>query len=405
MPQLFDPATFSYEQAAILNNVPGQSLSATNTPEQISRAQAMTPESLTRTSEFPLFSPTTTKPYPIGTLDTPLTATPQEQKVSGLSSKLTTLMDSLRGKSAAQTSANTQFGVDEAQKSITDLSTQLTALKNEAAAIPLQMEQSLDGKGTMLTSGFNTQLNSRLRTNAIAALGVSSLLAASQGQLANAQALADKAVAQKYDPILEEIGIITKNLEIIKNDPQTSLEDKNRAQKQLEIQAQKKAAAEKAADDATEIWDLATKAAVNGSSFKPSTEFPSLASALQKISQAPTKEKALEIAIKTGLYSGGGKETSDITEYNMAKSQGFKGTFQQWVDRSSKYKGSGGGGDTAKEKQEKRDGEFEKFVKDLSMKVHDLTLSREEAKAQIKTLYPEYNENVIYDMVPDNYNL
>jgi hypothetical protein len=41
MPQLFDPKTFSYEQLAQLNNVPGQSLGQTNTPQQLTNAGAM----------------------------------------------------------------------------------------------------------------------------------------------------------------------------------------------------------------------------------------------------------------------------------------------------------------------------------------------------------------------------
>ena len=41
--QLFDPETFSPEQAAALNNVPGQSLSQTNTPAQITAAQNIAP--------------------------------------------------------------------------------------------------------------------------------------------------------------------------------------------------------------------------------------------------------------------------------------------------------------------------------------------------------------------------
>lgn len=38
-----------------------------------------------------------------------------------------------------------------------------------------------------------------------------------------------------------------------------------------------------------------------------------------------------------------GEQTSDMVEYEYAKSQGFTGTFQQWVDRSSRFKNSSPG--------------------------------------------------------------
>lgn len=44
---------------------------------------------------------------------------------------------------------------------------------------------------------------------------------------------------------------------------------------------------------------------------------------------------------------GGGEQTSDITEYEYAKSQGYTGTFQQWVDRTSRFKATGEGTTTA----------------------------------------------------------
>ena len=63
-----------------------------------------------------------------------------------------------------------------------------------------------------------------------------------EAEVANAQAMADRAVSQKYDPVLEQIEATTRNLELIRDDPTTSVEDKNRAQKQIdakELQKQK----------------------------------------------------------------------------------------------------------------------------------------------------------------------
>ena len=69
----------------------------------------------------------------------------------------------------------------------------------------------------------------------------------------------------------------------------------------------------------------------------------------------------------------------------------------------------GGGGKSAEEKarekeekaQESRDSEFEKFAKEMANKVYDGDMTREEARDRIKAFYPDYDENVIYDLVPD----
>lgn len=60
-------------------------------------------------------------------------------------------------------------------------------------------------------------------------------------------------------------------------------------------------------------------------------------------------------------------------------------------------RGKSGSGD-----QEKADKAFETDAKALSAKVYAGEFSREAAAAQLRTLHPGYDENVIYDLVPDN---
>lgn len=59
-------------------------------------------------------------------------------------------------------------------------------------------------------------------------------------------------------------------------------------------------------------------------------------------------------------------------------------------------RGKSGTGD-----QEKADKAFETDAKDFAAKVYAGTYSREAAAAQLRTLHPGYDENVIYDLVPD----
>lgn len=309
----------------------------------------ITPTSLETTKPTPLVAPNTTPTYDISNLEVPeLKATPQEEKASNLSGQLGDLYNSLVGKSSYQAKQEEMFGVNAAQASIQDLSAQLTGIKNEAAAIPLQLQQGAAERG-VTTPVLQAQQNSRLRTNAIAALGVSTLLAASQGQLANAQALADKAVAQKYDPILERIDAMQANLNLILNDPLTSLQDKNRALRQQAIQDAKAEAVSLQKETATEVWNIATTAASNGQNFTPSGQYSNLALTLQAISQAPTKEQALQIAVSTGLVqdvAGASSGPTSVQEYEYAKSQGYTGSYidyQTFKATQFGTEGSGGG--------------------------------------------------------------
>ncbi len=90
-------------------------------------------------------------------------------------------------------------------------------------------------------------------------------------------------------------------------------------------------------------------------------------------------------------------------EYEYAKEQGYKGTFLQYQAlKASQYGTETGSGSAKKSDAEKQDDEFEDYVKDLAQKVLEGDFSREDAKAMIKTFYPDYDENVIYDLVTDS---
>lgn len=248
-------------------------------------------------------------PYPVASLTVPTVATPtlgpEQSKAQALANEIAGLRDSTVGKTAFQTEQNTKFGVDAANATVTDLGKQLTALKNEAAAIPLQLQQGAADRG-VTTPVLGKQENSRLRTNAIAALGVSTLLAAAQGDLAHAQNLADKAVAEKYGPIEEAIAAKVANYNMIINSPLATLEEKKQATELLaSTQAQANAVANQKTA-ATEIWKVATDSAQNIANFKPTAQYASASLALDAISKAPTPEAALAIAVATGM-------TKDVT--------------------------------------------------------------------------------------------
>lgn len=305
MEALFDPTKYTEQQAQSLVNIPGQSLANTNPAEQIKNVQdnpgVITFSSLSPTRPLPITDP---NPSPIPAVPdvTPLQPTEQEGKASSLIKKLVTQNDSLVGKSAYQQEQETKYGVPAAQANINDLTAQLTALKNEAAAIPLQLQQQAAGKAITNTV-LGAQENARLRTNAIAALGVSTLLAASQGQLANAQAMADRAVKAKYDPIEEQIQANKDNLQLIIDSPETTLQEKNRALQQQALQDAKAEVTATKKADSTTIQKWAIEAIANGA--------PTLdAQAIMQIAHSsnPDLEKAFEI------YSRYAKDTAKDTQ-------------------------------------------------------------------------------------------
>lgn len=323
--QLFDPLLNN--NISNLTNTPGLSLSRTNTPAQLQAAGAITPESLASTDPLLVIDSKTPTTYDISGLEVPpdLKPTNKENEQSVEIEKLKGLNDSMIGKSAFQSEQETKFGVDTAQSNINDLSAQLTRIKNEAAAIPLQYQQNAAGQTTTI---LNNQTNAALRSNAIAALGVSTLLAASQGQLANAQAMADKAVGQKYDPIQEQIDARKANLDLIINDPKTSLEDKNRALKQKAIEDAKAAQVEKDKENSKTVQKIAIDAASNISNFTPTTEYQTATQALTAIQNEKDPIKATEIATRTGLFKVNTPASAD--EYEYAKSQGYTGSFMDY---------------------------------------------------------------------------
>src|SRR3990167_336054 len=237
-------------------------------------------------------TPESTPIYPVAGLDTTGQATPlpQETEMSSTIKRTQSLYDQLVGKSAFQAQQETTQGIPELQKTQKDLTARLTALKNEALAIPQQLQLEATGRG-VTAGGLRPLEIGALRTNAIQALGVASLLEASRGNLTLALDLVDRATAQKFDPIREEITALTTNLDLILKSPAYTEEQKNRAQRQKDRQDARVRAIAKQEQTEKDIANYAIEAARYGAS----------AEILQKIQSSRTSQEALSIA---GFYLG-----------------------------------------------------------------------------------------------------
>ncbi len=236
-------------------------------------------------------APTST-PYNVATLapaapPPDMVATPQEEQQSDLITKLQALNDQYATKSAYQTEQESLYGVDAKQATKNSLLATQRQLINEGIQAQLAVQQ---GQG-VTTAIDNRQRDEKMRVNAINALSISSLIAAADGDLANAQLLADRAVAEKFDPIEAEINAKMNNLNLIRNDPKTTLQEQNRAQKQQAVLDQQAAAIAQQKSDMKDILSISADAAANGAT----------AVQLQKIQAAKTPGEALQIMASFGL--------------------------------------------------------------------------------------------------------
>ena len=208
--------------------------------------------------------------------------TPQQQKESDLNTMLQGLINQDAGRAAEQTQQETAFGVDTKTAAVNDLQSQLQTILNEHAAAQLATQQ---GQG-VTTNIDRRQRDEETRLSAIKALSISSLIAAANGNLSYAQSQADRAVKTKYAPIEAQIKAATANLQLIKNDPTSTNQEKRQADQQLAIQQQMKDAVAQAKQNSSDILKIAAEAASNGADSLT----------LQRIQNSPDGFSALQAA-------------------------------------------------------------------------------------------------------------
>lgn len=224
-----------------------------------------------------------------------------QQAIQGLVDQNVGINQELVGEQAFRSQQEAQYGIPELTKTQNDLRAQQQAILNEQTAIQLNAPRS--GQGGISTVLINKQYDTKIRENAVRALGISSLLAASQGNLTYAQSLVDKAVEQKYGPQKAQYEANLRSIDLLLKSPRLTEEERARAEATKERTEAKQRALETQEQNFKEIWNVATTASSNGANFTPIPQYPSLALALKAISEAPSKEQALQIASATGLLS------------------------------------------------------------------------------------------------------
>lgn len=273
-----------------------------------SAALGSTP-STASTSYTPTPTPTPTNISTIdtGTLNTANTLGPNEQAASDLTSRIEDINNSLAGESAYQTDQNNAAGIPGIQQAQNDLNLSVSNLQKQAQEATITSENRLAPQFAI--TGEQAQIE---RQRSFQALGLSALSDALANNLVAAQSKADQAVAAKYGPLEAEQKAKLANLQLILNDPATTLEDKNRANAQAVVQQAKLDDIAQQKTDAATILSTAQTAATNAANFTPTTQYPSIAVALNAISSAKTPLQAIQIQAATGLGTPKTLDTSVV---------------------------------------------------------------------------------------------
>ena len=251
--------------------------------------QVITSDDITSVSDPGFKSPLLRQPESVSGLsaDIPkVEPAPIEQKGDVLSERLQTINESLLGRGAFRREKETEFGVPGAQQAIDDLGVRLRDLERREATIHTEYEGAAAASKGVLEPFVTGEKEVRLRQNAVEALTVSALIDASTNRFTSAQRKVERAVDEKYGPLLEEQAIKLANLEIILKSPAYSRAEKERAEKQKAIEEAKKTQVEKDKTNQAEIWKTATDAVKGGADSVT----------LENIRSAKTKEEALALA-------------------------------------------------------------------------------------------------------------
>lgn len=286
--QLFDPTTFSPEQAALLTNIPGQSLSATNDPAKLLAAQKLTPnisvDKLGTATKLGI-----TDPQPSGLADAAVTGaqagvqgynnyltllqgaekSDTQKKADTLSGEVQSLLPGDTGRGATQLAEEKARGVNTLTKEVSDINSQILTRTAEYN----KLNTGIEGRPITMDSIIGEQ--AQVRKAAAADIGLLQAIAlGKQGQLEAAQKAADRAVDLKYDDIESNINIRLKQLELLQ--PTLTAEEKKKSDAlQLYLEDQKSAAEEKKATD-KEFQTMKIKALSNGMSASAAQKVQSL---------------------------------------------------------------------------------------------------------------------------------
>lgn len=188
--------------------------------------------------------------------------TKQEEKQVSLGQRLEEITARLAEKPAFELEKRREFGVAESQQALDDLNTRIRDLQRQQQLVPEALELESLGRGRTV-GGVRPLEIGRRRAIAVEALTTASLVDAAQGRLTSAQRKVEQAVDEKFASFEAEEKALIAQIQIIKNSPETSLQERKRATA-IETQRQKELARiQKIKDEEKNILEWANKAAAD----------------------------------------------------------------------------------------------------------------------------------------------
>lgn len=149
----------------------------------------------------------------------------------------------------------------DATTQLRDVTGRISALKKEALAIPLQLQEQAKGLG-VTAGGLAPEQTAQLRNNTIKSLALSSIAETIQGNLTTAADLANEAVNKEFAPIQAQLNAEMFNYQM--NKDELTREDSKKA-KILEADLnERKRILDDKKDDKKTIYGWAAEAAKNG---------------------------------------------------------------------------------------------------------------------------------------------
>lgn len=205
------------------------------------------------------------------------------------SSSIATLESLLGNKAQDTTNLYDTTGVTNLYNQLSDLNAQATGLKNEAAAIPIQVQQQALGQG-VTDRGIAPIETAKLRDNALKALSLGQQYAIVSGNYDKARNYADQLITAKYSQIEANINARKTDLAALEKYDLTPAQTKLLNAQNAAIKKQEQELADKKANEKA-ISDMIVNASSQGA--------PSTLLERAKLAKTPT-----EVATVLGQYAG-----------------------------------------------------------------------------------------------------
>lgn len=207
---------------------------------------------------------------------------PEETAQGDLSSQILKSLELTGTEATRKAELEKQAGLPEQRKALQESINQIQALQKEALAIPISIQEEFTGRG-VTAGGVEPIQTSRLRQNAIRALGIAAIAQTQQGNLQLAQSAITSALEAEFEPQRTRLQYLTQLYQFNKDALERS--DKKRSNQLSILLNERERVLNLQEADKKEIYNLGTLA----------TKYNAPSSKVQEALRSGTKEEALSI--------------------------------------------------------------------------------------------------------------